>query len=180
MCIYIYKSNCGCMYIYIYVYTYIRIYLYIYRYHIERQLHLHYLVVCETIRVYIYTHTSVTDIKAMLSPSPLFLFLYIWHTFKGLKIIQVYICFMFPCFWRKQTYWEKATLCRTEDASSFWTGSAFDFFLLWHWTSICKRKQKYVNMYTCIYVYMYICIYMFELGSLWGARFWIKMFIYVL
>ena len=143
------------IYIYIPMYTYIHLYKYIYIYiHTYICVHIYTNMCVDTCICHLYIHTHKFDISVFLVKKTLYIyivnksnaititivFVSIWHTFKWLKIIQVYICFMFPCFWRKQTYWEKATLCRTEDASSFWTGSAFDFFLLWRWNSICKRN----------------------------------------
>jgi len=141
-CVYIYKSNWGCMYIYMYIHIYV--YIYIYRYHIERQLHLHYLVfICETIRIYPYICHWYNSNAITIT----IVFVSIWHTFKGLKIIQVYIFFVFPCFWRKQIYWIKATpdlhdrllylLCRLEGAE--------DEHIYIH---------KYIPM--CIYIHIYI------------------------
>jgi hypothetical protein len=91
ICVHIYKHVCRHMHLSL-IYIYIHISLMFQFFFCENKYIYIYIYMYLDVYMYIYTYW----IKAMVSPSPLF-FVSIWRTFKGLKIIQVYIYISVSC-----------------------------------------------------------------------------------
>ena len=98
----------------------------------------------------------------------------------------IYICINLSIIYSLASFLTHILYNLLQDWSCLLLLNRFRFWLLFALVlkQYLQNKSKiciYIYICICIYIYMYmwIYIYMFELGSLWGARFWIKMFIYI-